>query len=94
MRKIAALIFLTIFSFQLLPVEMIGKILWSGQMTEEVHEQSTFQKKMTQDKLWYLHFSDSDFADHNNNDFKYALRAEALIKCYHLEVLLQPPNFC
>jgi hypothetical protein len=91
---VAAILFLTIFSFQLLPVEMIGKILWSGQMTEEVHEHSTFQKNMPQDKLWYLHFSDSDCSGQNKNDFKYAIRAEALIKCYHLEVLLQPPNFC
>jgi hypothetical protein len=38
MKKWLAYIFLTIFSFQVLPVKEIGKILFKGQMTEEIHE--------------------------------------------------------
>jgi hypothetical protein len=38
MRKLLAYIFLTIFSFQVLPVKEIGKILFKGMMTEEIHE--------------------------------------------------------
>jgi len=92
MRRLIAILFLTIFSLQLLPVETIGKILWNGQMTEEVHEQGSFQKKMAPDKHWYLQFSAAQDRL-AASDFKYALRDEALIKCYHLEVLLQPPKF-
>lgn len=38
MKKWLAYIFLFIFSFQVLPVKEIGKILFKGQMTEEIHE--------------------------------------------------------
>ena len=37
MRKLLAILFLTIFSFQVLPVRAIGKLLAGGQNTEEVH---------------------------------------------------------
>lgn len=38
MKRFLAYIFLAIFSFQVLPVKELGKILFKGQMTEEVHE--------------------------------------------------------
>jgi hypothetical protein len=38
-RLVLATIFLIIFSFQILPVKAIGKILFKGTMTEEIHEQ-------------------------------------------------------
>ena len=38
MRKILTCIFLTIFSFQVLPVKELGKLLYKGMMTEEIHE--------------------------------------------------------
>lgn len=38
MKVLLAYIFLFIFSFQVLPVKELGKILCKGQMTEEVHE--------------------------------------------------------
>jgi hypothetical protein len=40
-RQVLATIFLIIFSFQILPVKAIGKILFKGTMTEEIHEQGT-----------------------------------------------------
>jgi hypothetical protein len=40
MKNPLAYIFLFIFSFQVLPVKEIGKILFKGQMTEEIHETS------------------------------------------------------
>jgi len=95
MRKFLAVICLTIFTIQLLPLRAIGKMLWNGQMTEEVHECNQHQKKMNtndHDKLWYLDLA----APFTNTDvapcYKHALRDEALIKCLHQEVPLQPPN--
>lgn len=38
MRHFLAYVFIMIFSFQVLPVKELGKILFKGQMTEEVHE--------------------------------------------------------
>lgn len=37
-KKLLASLFLFIFSFQVLPVKEIGKILFKGGMTEEIHE--------------------------------------------------------
>jgi hypothetical protein len=38
MKHFVAYIFLIVFSFQVLPVKELGKALFKGQMTEEVHE--------------------------------------------------------
>ena len=38
MKKIVAYIFLFIFSFQILPVKELGKMLFKQQMTEEIKE--------------------------------------------------------
>lgn len=38
MRLILASFLLTIFSFQILPIRAIGKILFKAQLTEELHE--------------------------------------------------------
>lgn len=94
MKKLLAIIFLAIFTFQILPVKAIGKLLCSNQMTEEVHEHGC-SKKMTNDhnKLWYLHFMTAPNAENEPEIcFKHAFRDEALIKCLHLDVPLQPPN--
>lgn len=37
-KKVLALFFLLIFSFQVMPVKEIGKILFKGTMVEEIHE--------------------------------------------------------
>jgi len=96
MRPFLAIVFLTIFSFQILPVKEIGKILWNGTMTEEVHEHGPTHKKLVQvfpDKNWYQHFLNTvHMGSKNNSDFSHALRAEALIPTVSLEVPLQPPN--
>lgn len=96
MKKFLAIIFLTIFAFQVLPVKAIGKILWDGQMTEEVHEHGPCHKKMApndHDKFWYLHFiAQPDIESKRVVSCQHALRDEALIQCHHLDVPLQPPN--
>ncbi|RYD57691.1 MAG: hypothetical protein EOP56_07910 [Sphingobacteriales bacterium] len=39
-KKWLAYILLCIFSFQVLPVKELGKLLFKGQLTEEIHEES------------------------------------------------------
>ena len=95
MRKFIAIFFLSLFTIQLLPLKAIGKLLCNGQMTEEVHEEVPLQKKMNtndHDKFWYLDFSGRAIVDQTPPCYLHALRDEALIKCMHLDVLLQPPN--
>ncbi|GAA4454012.1 hypothetical protein [Rurimicrobium arvi] len=41
MRIFLASLLLTIFSFQILPVRAIGKILFKAQLTEELHEEDS-----------------------------------------------------
>lgn len=96
MRKFLAVICLTIFTIQLLPLRAIGKMLWNGQMTEEVHECSAHHKKMNtndHDKFWYLYLTAPLGVSEIAPCYRHALRDEALIKCMHLDVPLQPPNF-
>jgi hypothetical protein len=40
MRQWLAYILICIFSFQILPVKELGKILFKGQLTEEIHEEA------------------------------------------------------
>ena len=40
MRRLLASVFLFLFSFQIMPVKEIGKVLFNGLMTEEIHETS------------------------------------------------------
>ena len=44
MKKLIAYIFLFIFSFQVLPIKEIGKILFKNQLTEEIKEADCSQK--------------------------------------------------
>ncbi len=93
MRKFLAILFLSLFTIQMLPLRAIGKILWSGQMTEEVHENGPCHKKMADpDKFWYLNYAPIGQSAPVFNGFNGIIRDEALIKCLHLEVPIQPPN--
>jgi hypothetical protein len=96
MRKLIAVLFLIVLSIQILPVEVIGKMLWNNQLTEEVHEHGPSSKKLGSihhDKCWYLYFAHTiDVADKNTSNLFHALQDEPLIKCHHLDVPLQPPN--
>lgn len=95
MRRVLAILFLSLFTIQILPIEVIGKALWNGQITEEVHENGPSPKKMATDpdKLWYLNFAPITQQISASNNFKGIIRDEALIKCLYLEVPIQPPNY-
>jgi hypothetical protein len=99
MKKFLAILFLSIFTIQILPIKEIGKILWNGQMTEEVHESGSCHKKMASDshnKLWYHNFGTAISIEDNGVSrlTLHVLRDEALIKSHHRDVPLQPPNYC
>jgi ABC-type dipeptide/oligopeptide/nickel transport system permease component len=99
MKKLLAILLLLVFSIQVIPVKEIGELLCSGQMTEEVpHACNDSQQKSgigdeVHKKLW--HYTSRDFL---KSQLDQSLTAptfdmdEALIKCIHLDVALQPPN--
>lgn len=95
MRKFLAILFLIIFSTQVLPVKSIGKVLCSGQNNEEVQEHAPGSKLQFNfhDKYWYLHYlATKEVELVTTASTQYLLQDEALIKCFNLDVLLQPPN--
>lgn len=82
-------------SLQLIPIEEIGAMIFKQTMTEEVQEHAVSPiKALNEDKL--SHKIEYSFPGSQSilvePDFSYHLQDEALIKCFHLEVLLQPPN--
>jgi hypothetical protein len=94
-KKIISILFLLILSVQLLPVESIGSMIFKQSLTEEVHEHSVNRiNSLSEDKLnHHFEFSFPGCEILSNAPEKnYHIKDEALIKCFHLEVLLQPPN--
>ncbi|MDE1190910.1 MAG: hypothetical protein PW786_02035 [Arachidicoccus sp.] len=91
-----AIFCLIIFTFQVIPVRVVGKLLSSGQITEDIAHGDQPIKQLTDDDFsksfvgtqYYLL---NPFQDHSVSD-KYFITDDALIKCLHLEVLIQPPN--
>ncbi len=51
MKKLLACFFLFIFSFQILPVKELGKILFKNQLTEEIKEDYTETEKEDSETL-------------------------------------------
>ena len=69
----------------------MGENLWNQTISEEeVHPHVIKIKAIN--KLWYLDFAVNcdQFDTPSKNSFLTV--DEALIKCFHLEVLIQPPN--
>lgn len=96
MKTALAILFLSIFSFQLLPVKEIGKLIASQSMAEEIHETGNFGNPIKEVKLkhsWLPNFlTPSKDNLHLLSHSKFALRAETLIIWFNNDVLLQPPN--
>ena len=94
MRIFIAIFFFLLLSTQLIPVKEVGKNLWSQTMAEEeVTPQNLVHKLQPINRLWYHDFTTStDQFDQKNQQF-FIIVDEALIKCFHLEVLTQPPNY-
>lgn len=90
---------MSIFLFQVIPVKELGQLLASGQMTEELQHDNAPKKQNLNEEVHKKLFIPRNYliADGLNNQLAATglfSADEALIKCLHLEVLIQPPNCC
>lgn len=93
MRILIAIFFFLLLSTQLIPVKEVGKSLWSQTMAEEeVTPQNLVHKLQPINRLWYLDYTISTDQFDQKNQQSFIIVDEALIKCFHLEVLIQPPD--
>lgn len=94
MRKFIAIICLAIFSFQVIPVRALGKLLASAQMTEEIpHDCNAKSSNDLNKKLFVpISFATAISFENATESFAGFITTEALFKCLHLDVLIQPPN--
>lgn len=82
----------------MLPVRQVGSIIAKGTLTEEVNEvqHTPIWESNIHDhnRTWFYTYADGSntVSDAAFINFLHALADEALIKWYHLDVLLQPPN--
>ncbi len=95
MKKLISILFFLILATQLIPAEHVAKNLWSQTTAEEEVTPQTLVKGLQPvlNKLWYLDFADDIDQFDTKNSHSFLIVDEALIKCYHLEVLIQPPDF-
>lgn len=97
MRKLLAIFCLAIFSFQIIPVKALGKLLASGQMTEEIHNDNCSQKNPLQEDFHKKLFTSHDYFVSEGSvkgifNFRHFITDEALMNSLFAEVPLQPPN--
>jgi len=101
MRKLLAILFLTIFSFQVLPLKVIGKLLGSSQNTEEVHNDGSSEDgqgaKLAKfgDDLLAFHHTPDLFASRQYFDVKvtaFIHMAELLPSVHVAEIPSPPPD--
>lgn len=99
MRKCLAILFLLIFSLQVIPLKAIGKFLNSGQNTEEVQDDADCntggkEAKYSDDNI-VLHFSPDMVASRIGFNMKIAAfinKAESLPSVHVAELLSPPPD--
>jgi hypothetical protein len=94
MRILISIFFFLALSTQLLPLPEVGKVLWSQTTAEEEVTPQTLVSKLqpTFNRLWYLDFDDTVDQFNSKSNPSFIIVDEALIKCFHLEVLIQPPD--
>ena len=93
MKKIYAILFILIFSFQVLPLERVGKLLGSGTLNEEVQHSINVVKSLTVDDKVFRY--DNYFVNISNDNIQTSsfLAFDEKIKQHpHIDVLLRPPN--
>lgn len=101
MRPFLATFFLLIFSFQVLPVKEIGKLLFKAQTTEEVHESHTddgpdLKVKKEGDPFQLSSFNITAAARQKDLSTKIAvvIHRTAILPDYHIPDILTPPPNC
>ena len=96
-RKIIGIFLILVMSIQLLPVQEVGKLLWGQTMTEEIpaHEIHVKGSPAVQtEPPNFLDFLHSQLDANIKLAKLYYSFDENAYSLHHLEVLLQPPNFC
>ena len=104
MKHWVAYFFLFIFSFQVLPVKEIGKILFKNQLTEEVKESGcedgcdgeTSKLKKEGDPLQRIHWEDQQVArlQHLSHSLQTAIHEAERLPIHHVGEILTPPPNC
>lgn len=102
MKKILAIIFLTIFSLQVLPVRELGKMLYKGMLAEEIHEVEGKAEDLTTFK-WNKKHTEcvgySHDAAHMRDVYLTAMVQLAIYNAAHVQrqyipdITTPPPNF-
>lgn len=100
-KKIISYIFLTIFTLQVLPVKEIGKILYKGMMTEEIHEVETEGKAGDGKTLKWKPLNEYYVTADNNRALYFTTviqiaihQAENLPDRFVPDITTPPPNVC
>lgn len=97
MKFVLASIFMFIFSFQVLPVKEIGKLLFKGTMTEEIHEtEPDAGNKIKKDTDPYMPYKAQ--GNYNNNILHACGRLktttpENVSKQHIPDIITPPPNY-
>jgi hypothetical protein len=63
MRLFLAYVMLTIFSFQVLPVKELGRLLFKAQLTEEIHEDLQEDDEMKLSTLSFVRLSGISYVE-------------------------------
>lgn len=75
-------------------MKQVGKVLWGQVAAEEEVAPQTLVHKLQPivNKFWYLDFTDVIDQFDSRISRTFFIVDEALIKCFHLDVLTQPPD--
>jgi hypothetical protein len=95
LKKIIAIFCLMVLSIQMLPVQQIGAILSSNQLTEEIPHSLDYGKKLQIEKQsdnYLLSVFNYHLSDLNNTN-NHSIHSHApLVKLHIAEVQTPPPN--
>lgn len=93
MKKLYAILFILIFSFQALPLERVGKLLSSGVMTEEVQHAAPSAKTFFEEDPHYQYNNQhASQGEENTNKQSFIAYDERINQHPFLDIFLQPPN--
>jgi hypothetical protein len=104
MKHLVAYIFLIVFSFQVLPVKELGKMLFKGLLTEEVHEHcnaddcddcpvSKIKKESEYNDMLHVAQESIALQSYINTKLHTAIhKTESLPKHFVADITTPPPN--
>lgn len=97
MKKLIAIALLLVFLVQIIPVKEVGKLLTSGQMTEELQHDGSAKKQNPNEEVHKKLFFHSALIPSSNANLRLLTglqntNEQARINTLLLEVLIQPPD--